>query len=168
MEEMTLDQLRTARGFTQAQVSKTLNVSQAAISKLEFRTDSYISSVRKFVEALGGKLEIHAAFPDRRIQLRGLDGDDTITNLRALVERQCRITPLQAATGDFNNLFRLRFIDDEERIVEVEKDTGQIVHIPLRRISEVLPSAPPHNLPTLVLRGNLAWFPETQRWRFVE
>jgi hypothetical protein len=59
-------------------------------------------------------------------------------------------------------------IDDDERIVEVEKDTGQIVHIPLRRIIEVLPAVPPHNLPTLVLNGQLLWFPETQRWRFVE
>jgi transcriptional regulator with XRE-family HTH domain len=168
MDEMTLDQLRTAKGFKQAHVAAALRMSQAAVSKLEFRTDSYVSSVRRYVEALGGKLELRAVFPDHDIRLRGLDGNDTIASVRALLEKPCRVTPLNPATGPFNNSFRLRFIDDDERQIEVEKDTGQIVHIPMRRISEVLPPAPPHNLPTLVLSGQVVWFPETQRWRFVE
>jgi transcriptional regulator with XRE-family HTH domain len=168
MDEMTLDQIRSAKGLKQAHMAAALKMSQAAISKLEFRTDSYISSVRRYIEALGGRLELRAVFPDEEIRLRGLDGNDTIASVRGLFGKACRITPLNPAQGNFNNWFTLRFIDDDERQIEVEKDTGQIVHIPVRRISEILPEAPPHNLPTLVLSGQVVWFPETERWRFVE
>jgi transcriptional regulator with XRE-family HTH domain len=168
MDDIGLDQLRMARGFKQAHLASAMNMSQAAVSKLEFRTDSYISSVRRYVEAIGGRLELHAIFPDQEFRLRGLDGNDTIASIRALLEKPCRITPLSPAEGNFNNSFRLRFIDDDERQITVEKDTGQIIQIPIRRILEVLPEQAPWKVPTLVLRGQIVWFPETERWRFVE
>jgi ribosome-binding protein aMBF1 (putative translation factor) len=59
-----LRELREARGRSQEQLAERLGVNQAAVSKMERRADMYISSLRDFVEAMGGELEIVATFPD--------------------------------------------------------------------------------------------------------
>jgi predicted transcriptional regulator len=59
----SLRTLRELAGFTQAQMAERLKVGQAAISKIEHRGDVQISSLRKYVEALGAKLRIDATFP---------------------------------------------------------------------------------------------------------
>jgi transcriptional regulator with XRE-family HTH domain len=64
-EEMTLRQLRKARRLSQDTVAKSLHISQSDVSKLERRTDVYISTLRNFIEATGGELEIIARYPDR-------------------------------------------------------------------------------------------------------
>ncbi|MEZ4734561.1 MAG: XRE family transcriptional regulator [Caldilineaceae bacterium] len=64
-EEMTLRQLRKARKHSQELVSEILHVSQAAVAKLERRTDMYVSTLRSFIRAMGGELEIVARFPDQ-------------------------------------------------------------------------------------------------------
>jgi DNA-binding XRE family transcriptional regulator len=64
-EEMTLGELREARRRSQAELAKELGVQQAAISRLERRTDMYLSTLRNLIEAMGGKLEIVAQFPGR-------------------------------------------------------------------------------------------------------
>jgi transcriptional regulator with XRE-family HTH domain len=64
-EEMTLRQLRKARRLSQETVGKILHLSQSDVSKLERRTDVYISTLRNFIEATGGQLEIVARYPDR-------------------------------------------------------------------------------------------------------
>ena len=64
-EELTLAELREARQRTQAELAEKLEVQQSAISKLERRTDMYLSTLTGIVEAMGGKLEIIAQFPDR-------------------------------------------------------------------------------------------------------
>jgi transcriptional regulator with XRE-family HTH domain len=164
MEELTLDMLREKRSLRQADVSRILNLSQAAVSKLEFRTDSYVSSVRKYVEALGGKLEIHAVFGDERVMIRGLDGDDTITQLRALLNQRCRLSSLEP---DKYNDFAVRLLDDDDRQITLEKlSSREYVRIPVRRVLEVLPAVPPDDLPTLVLRGRVVWNDSLQRWRY--
>lgn len=65
IETMALDELRAARSLTQQQLARILGVNQAAISKMERRTDMYISTLKDFIEAMGGSLEIRAVFPDR-------------------------------------------------------------------------------------------------------
>jgi DNA-binding XRE family transcriptional regulator len=65
-EEMSLQQLRKALGKTQIAVAKKLRVGQHAVSKLETRSDMYLSTLRGYVEAMGGELEIVAKFPDLR------------------------------------------------------------------------------------------------------
>jgi len=50
--------------LSQEQLADVLQVKQAFISKLERRTDMYISSLRNFIRAMGGELEINAVFPD--------------------------------------------------------------------------------------------------------
>lgn len=76
-EEMDLAQLRTARRLSQAALGEILHVEQPAIAKLEKRTDMYVSTLRRFVEAMGGKLEITARFDDHDVLIRSFgDIDD--------------------------------------------------------------------------------------------
>lgn len=72
----TLQQLRRQRGVTQADLADVLMVTQAALSKLERRSDVKITSLRSFVEALGGELSITATFGDRSIGIE-LPSDPT-------------------------------------------------------------------------------------------
>ena len=66
---MPLDEIRKARQMTQAKLAETLGVNQGEISKIEHRTDIYISTLAGYVEALGGKLEIRAVFRDREMRI---------------------------------------------------------------------------------------------------
>ena len=61
---MPLNQLRKARSLSQEELAEILDVNQATVSKLERRADMYISTMRRFVRAMGGELEIHARFPE--------------------------------------------------------------------------------------------------------
>jgi DNA-binding XRE family transcriptional regulator len=70
LREMALDELRSARQLTQAGLANILGVDQGSISKLEHRTDMYISTLRSYVEAMGGNLQIKAVFPDGEVQIK--------------------------------------------------------------------------------------------------
>src|SRR3989339_673346 len=69
LDAMPLQELRHARNLSQEQLAQTLSVKQAAVSKLEKRTDMYISTLRNFIKAMGGDLEIIATFPDGSVQI---------------------------------------------------------------------------------------------------
>ena len=64
-EEMSLQRLRKAIGKTQTAVAKRLKVGQDAVSKIETRSDMHVSTLRDFINAMGGELELIAQFPDR-------------------------------------------------------------------------------------------------------
>lgn len=64
-EEMSLQDLRKAIGKTQIAIAKRLRVGQDAVSKIETRGDMHISTLRGFVEAMGGELQLVATFPNR-------------------------------------------------------------------------------------------------------
>jgi transcriptional regulator with XRE-family HTH domain len=64
-EEMSLRNLRRAHKRTQASLAKVLNISQDQVSRLEQRSDLLLSTMRKYVEGLGGTLTLVAEFPDR-------------------------------------------------------------------------------------------------------
>ncbi len=64
LASMPLQELRHARQLSQEQLADALHVKQASISKLERRADMYISTLRNFIRAMGGDLEINAVFPD--------------------------------------------------------------------------------------------------------
>lgn len=68
-EEMTLSELRKAFLLTQDTLATALNVKQAEISKIENRADMLMSTLRNFVQAMGGDLEVRAVFPDRTIEI---------------------------------------------------------------------------------------------------
>ena len=69
LAKMPLQELRQARNLTQEQLAESLSVKQAAVSKLEKRTDMYVSTLRNFIKAMGGDLEIIAKFPDGAVQI---------------------------------------------------------------------------------------------------
>jgi transcriptional regulator with XRE-family HTH domain len=64
-EEKSLRDLRHAIALTQERVARDLGISQDQVSKLEKRSDLLISTLRRYVEAMGGKLRLSAEFPDR-------------------------------------------------------------------------------------------------------
>jgi transcriptional regulator with XRE-family HTH domain len=66
---MPLDELREAREMTQVHLARILKVNQAAVSKMERRTDMYVSTLRDFVKAMGGELKITATFPDGVVKI---------------------------------------------------------------------------------------------------
>jgi len=66
---MALDDLRAARELTQENLADVLHINQAAVSKLERRTDMYVSTLARFIEAMGGQLEIRAVFPDGAVRI---------------------------------------------------------------------------------------------------
>ena len=68
-DALALADLRQARHATQAEVAHTLGVSQANISRVEHQEDVYLSTLRQYVAALGGELEIRAVFPDETVTL---------------------------------------------------------------------------------------------------
>ena len=69
LAEMPLHELRQAKALTQKDLAKTLKVNQPAIAKLEKRTDLYVSSLRSYIEAVGGRLKIVAEFPDGEVAI---------------------------------------------------------------------------------------------------
>ena len=66
VEEMSLLQLRKAREMTQVKLAEELHVGQGDISRLERRTDMYVSTLASYLHAVGAELEIRAVFPDGR------------------------------------------------------------------------------------------------------
>jgi transcriptional regulator with XRE-family HTH domain len=66
VEEMSLHQLRRARELTQTKVAGELHMGQGDVSKLERRTDMYVSTLAGYLQAVGADLEIRAVFPDGR------------------------------------------------------------------------------------------------------
>ena len=67
--EMPLDELRAARQMTQEHLARLLGTKQAAISKLERRTDMYLSTLQSIVKAMGGQLRIEAVFPEGAVEI---------------------------------------------------------------------------------------------------
>jgi transcriptional regulator with XRE-family HTH domain len=67
--DMPLHELRQARERSQEDLARELNVGQPAVAKLERRTDMYVSNLRRYVEALGGSLEITARFPEGTVNI---------------------------------------------------------------------------------------------------
>jgi DNA-binding XRE family transcriptional regulator len=70
--EMPLEQLRVARQLTQTNLAQVLGVNQSAVSKIEKRTDMYLSTLRSYIEAMGGTLDIQAVFPEGAVRIEML------------------------------------------------------------------------------------------------
>src|SRR5471032_1798076 len=64
-EEMTLREVRKARRLTQQKLAKSPRIGQEGVSKIEKRSDLLISTLRSYVEAMGGQLSLIVEFPDR-------------------------------------------------------------------------------------------------------
>ncbi len=64
-EVESLKALRRISAKSQAKIAKTLKISQPAVSKIEKQTDMYLSTLRSYVEAIGGELEVIVRLPNR-------------------------------------------------------------------------------------------------------
>jgi DNA-binding Xre family transcriptional regulator len=64
-----LAELREARQATQRELAGALEMTQANVSRIEHEDDIYLSTLRRYVEALGGQLEVHAVFPDETVKV---------------------------------------------------------------------------------------------------
>ena len=74
-EEMSLSEVRKALSLTQVRLAESLGIGQEGVSRLEKRTDLLLSTLRSYVEAMGGELEIVARFPNHRpVKLSGIAG----------------------------------------------------------------------------------------------
>ncbi|HTA71761.1 MAG TPA: XRE family transcriptional regulator [Bryobacteraceae bacterium] len=67
LKEMPLQTLRAARQLTQENLANVLHVKQSEISKIERRTDMYVSTLASYIKAMGGRLEVVAAFPSGEV-----------------------------------------------------------------------------------------------------
>lgn len=78
LAEMPIHELRRARQFSQEQLAELLEVKQGSVSKLERRADLYVSTLRRYIEAMGGDLELRANFPDGSVSISNFSdiGDD--------------------------------------------------------------------------------------------
>jgi DNA-binding XRE family transcriptional regulator len=71
--QLSLGELRRARELTQTQLASALDTNQSGISRIEHQTDLYVSTLRSYVEALGGSLEIIAVFPDATVPIHNFE-----------------------------------------------------------------------------------------------
>jgi predicted transcriptional regulator len=69
IHELTLKELRQELALTQAEVAGIAEMTQSELSRLESRADHRVSSLRRYVEALGGEIEITAVIGKRRVKL---------------------------------------------------------------------------------------------------
>ena len=70
ISEMDLAELSAAMDMTQESLANALHVKQASISKMERRSDMYISTLSKIIEAMGGELQIVAKMPNGNVKIR--------------------------------------------------------------------------------------------------
>lgn len=76
LAEMPLQELRQARHLSQEKIADILHIKQASVSKLERRTDMYIQTLRGYIRAMGGELEITAQFPDGSVRINQFEDID--------------------------------------------------------------------------------------------
>ncbi len=69
LKEMPLQELRQALQMSQEHLAELLFTKQANVSRIERRTDMYISTLRSYIEAMGGQLDIVARFPDGEVHI---------------------------------------------------------------------------------------------------
>lgn len=74
LKEMPLQELRQALHMSQERLAELLSTKQANISRMERRTDMYISTLRSYIEAMGGKLEIIARLPEGDVYINQFEG----------------------------------------------------------------------------------------------
>jgi len=78
-EEMTLREVRRLRRITQANLSMKLKIGQEGVSRIERRSDMNLSTLRSYVEGVGGKLRIMVELPDQPpLILSGLGSNNGI------------------------------------------------------------------------------------------
>ncbi len=87
-EEMTLSELRKAKRLSQETLAELLQMRQGDLSKFERRADAYLSTIRRYVVAMGGSLDLIASFPNSKpvkiIHIGDLDEESDVNEEREL------------------------------------------------------------------------------------
>jgi len=96
LQRMALNELRNAKQLTQADMAEMLDVPQSSISRIEQRADMYLSTLRNYVHAMGGALQIQAVFPD---------GGTVVINRFGEYEDRSYVLRAQAGSGGTFRLF---------------------------------------------------------------
>jgi hypothetical protein len=73
-KEMSLSELRQIKNLSQHNLAASMNKKQPNLSKMERNADMYVSTLRMFIEAMGGNLEIIAHFPDEEVRINQFKG----------------------------------------------------------------------------------------------
>ncbi len=73
LKTVTLGELRRARELTQVALAKALETTQSGVSRIEHQTDLYLSTLRSYIEAMGGTLEVAAVFPDGKLLISTIE-----------------------------------------------------------------------------------------------
>jgi DNA-binding XRE family transcriptional regulator len=93
-EYMTLQDLRKAREMTQVHLAEILGKSQVTVAQMEKRTDVMLSTLRSYIEAMGGQLDLVVRFPDREpVVLQGLSDDGPAPNPSGPSSPRTKATP---------------------------------------------------------------------------
>jgi transcriptional regulator with XRE-family HTH domain len=69
---MNIRELRKLTGKTQVELSELSKITQGELSKIERRENHLVSTLKRYVEALGGELEISAKFGNKKIIIKGI------------------------------------------------------------------------------------------------
>ena len=89
-EELALRHVRKARKLTQKRMAELLGVGQDSISRIENRSDLLLSTLRSYVEAMGGSLKLIAEFPDSVAVLSSLGEAEKRKETRASGKKRSR------------------------------------------------------------------------------
>jgi len=76
IQALPLAELRDAQNITQVQLAKRLKIDQSAVSKIEHRTDMYLSTLSDVIRAMGGELELTVRFPSGEVHILTLTGNE--------------------------------------------------------------------------------------------
>ena len=76
-EALALAELREGRHVTQTHLAEEMNVTQSNVSRVEHQDDLYLSTLRGYVEALGGELQLRAIFEDETVDLQMREAERT-------------------------------------------------------------------------------------------
>lgn len=122
----------------------------------------YLSMLRSLIQAMGGRLELRAVFPNEVIEITGLEGSGILSDLRELTHQRCQIQPNPDL--EYNDFF-LESVD--ESVITFQKlSNHQYIDVPTRRVAEVLPTGTAAELPVVMLKGSLAWSAQKRLWQF--
>jgi transcriptional regulator with XRE-family HTH domain len=140
-EEMSLRELRRAHKLTQERIAEALGIGQDQVSRLEQRSDLLISTLRSYIEAMGGRLTLIAEFPDHQpVMLSGIASIGTepspersrVANARGSITEAIR-EQLMASDAEYQRLRQKhtsyeaqleqlvskRFLNEQEQVAEV-------------------------------------------------
>jgi DNA-binding XRE family transcriptional regulator len=99
-DRMGFAALRKARKQTQVALAKKLGIDQAGVSAIENRSDLLVSTLAKYVRALGGNVEIRAVFPEASFSLEPIIADGLLMPRAVDVKKRVRVRkPLPVHAG---------------------------------------------------------------------